>query len=368
MGYAGITTKTSKSGVNNIFARFKHNGKIYPVKNFTKLFGCNTEKQAFDKLQEVKILISQGHDPFITSPTSLNDIFEDWKARMIRKGEWTGFTPSSYTYFYNAYIRNKIGHKKPSKITYRDLTLVQEQVEHLSSSSKNLLKMVLRPIFNEQIKLGNINKNVILELKTYKEGTRESLELRVNEDLTTTIKKLYNTVELYEPTKHSQKHELKFFLYFAILTGTRYGEILKYKKENCYMEKKLILVPSTITKTDEDYKVPIPDECYLYFDSIEKGLLFPNINRGGVYAMFKKFVNLANVELFEGKVISMHDLRKFLLTIMIRDCKIDSVLADTCLNHKIQGVKKHYINFSYQDKIEAYQKYWDYIRVRQENV
>ncbi|MDB2562993.1 hypothetical protein N9X61_05240, partial [Sulfurimonas sp.] len=74
MSYPGITTKTSKNGVKNVYIRFKYNGKIYPIKNFTKLFGCKTEKQAFEKLQEVKVLISQGHDPFISSPISLNDI------------------------------------------------------------------------------------------------------------------------------------------------------------------------------------------------------------------------------------------------------------------------------------------------------
>lgn len=362
MAYSGITTKSTKNGAKNIYVRFKHQSKTYPVKNFTKLFGCKTEKQAFDKLQEVKLLISQGENPFISSPTSLNDIFYAWKDKMIKNGIWNGFTPSNYTYFYDYYVKDTIGHKKISKITYQDLMVVQDKVAHLSASSKNLLKMILRPIFNEEVKLGNINKNVVLDLKTYKEGTRESLEFRVNDSLTNTIKKLYKTAPLYEPTKHSQKEELKFFLYFIILTGVRFGEVLKYEKKHCYMNEKMILVPATITKTSEDYKVPIPDECYLYFDNIENGLLFPNIRRGGVYAMFKKFVNLAGVELFEGKVISPHDLRKFLLTIMIKDCKIDSVLADTCLNHKIDGVKKHYINFSYEDKVEAFEKYWELVR------
>ncbi|MEA3523202.1 MAG: hypothetical protein U9R50_09505, partial [Campylobacterota bacterium] len=60
MPYPGITTKTLENGVNNIYVRFKHLGKVYPVKNFTKLFGCKTEKQAYDKLQEVKLEISKG--------------------------------------------------------------------------------------------------------------------------------------------------------------------------------------------------------------------------------------------------------------------------------------------------------------------
>ena len=99
-----------------------------------------------------------------------------------------------------------------------------------------------------------------------------------------------------------------------------------------------------------------------YIENIESGLLFPNMNRNGIYAMFKKFVKLADIDLYNNKNISMHDTRRFLLTIMIRDCKIDSVLADTCLNHKQKGIIKHYLSFTYADVNEAYQKYWDVIR------
>jgi len=51
-----------------------------------------------------------------------------------------------------------------------------------------------------------------------------------------------------------------------------------------------------------------------------------------------------------------------MLMVMIRDCKVDSMLADSCLSHKQSGVINHYLNFSYKDKAEAYDKFWKLIR------
>jgi len=78
--------------------------------------------------------------------------------------------------------------------------------------------------------------------------------------------------------------------------------------------------------------------------------------------MFKKFVKQADIKFYKGKNISLHDTRRFLLTIMIRDCGIDSVLADTCLNHQQKGIIRHYLAFTYEDKKKAYNMYWDLIR------
>ena len=47
---------------------------------------------------------------------------------------------------------------------------------------------------------------------------------------------------------------------------------------------------------------------------------------------------------------------------MIKDLKIDSVLADSCLNHKQRGVINHYLSFTYKDTSDAYERYWKLIR------
>ncbi|MGD9554962.1 MAG: hypothetical protein AB7D96_12105 [Arcobacteraceae bacterium] len=52
--YKGIYKKKMTDGSTAIMVRFKHQGIIYPVKNFTKLFGTTTEYDANIKLGEVK--------------------------------------------------------------------------------------------------------------------------------------------------------------------------------------------------------------------------------------------------------------------------------------------------------------------------
>ncbi len=78
--------------------------------------------------------------------------------------------------------------------------------------------------------------------------------------------------------------------------------------------------------------------------------------------MFQRLLKLAGVEVFNGKRISPHDMRRLLLSIMIRDLHIDSVLADSCLSHKQRGVINHYLSFEYKDIKSAYHKYWELIR------
>ena len=61
-----------------------------------------------------------------------------------------------------------------------------------SKPTKNTLKMILRPIFTEQIKLGNIHENHIDKLVTYNMPVKESLELRTAEKYLDIVRKLYD--------------------------------------------------------------------------------------------------------------------------------------------------------------------------------
>jgi len=362
MAYKGIKTEVLKNGSKVVKVRFKHLGKTYPIKNFTKLFGCKTEKSAFEKLQEIKREISKGKDPFISTPVTLNEIFETRLAQKVANGDWTHSTPQNYTYFYNAHIRKAIGHKKIEKITYEDLLKIQNSMTNVANSTKNTLKMILRPIFIEEMKKGNIYENQIDKLETYNMPVRESLEVRTADKHIEIVRKLYKAIPQYQTKSDKQTREIHNFLYLILLTAHRFGELLRLTKEDCYIERKMIISPKTITKTREDYKFPIPDECLEYINSVKSGLLFPSIKRGSIYEMFQRLIKQTDIEIYNNKRISLHDTRRFMLTIMIRDLSIDSILADSCLNHKQKGVINHYISFVYEDIEGAYHKYWEHCR------
>jgi integrase len=245
------------------------------------------------------MLIAEGKDPFITTGETLNDIFDER-------------------------LKQKVA----------DLLKIHKGMTNVANSTKNTLKMILRPIFTEQIKLGNIHENHIDKLKTYNMPVRESLELRTDEKHLDIVRKLYHAIPLYKTKSDKQLVEIHTFLYLVLLTSHRFGELLKLDKENCYIEKGMIISPKTITKTKEDYKFPIPKECLDYISSIESGLLFPSVKRGSLYQIFQRVVILADIEL----------------------------AADTCLNHKQRGTVNHYLSFVYEDIEKAYSKYWELIR------
>ena len=364
MAKNGITVKTLKNGTKNYYVRFMYQGKNYPPKNFTKLYGVKNENQALVKLGEIKLEISKGRNPFVSSANTLNDIFDARLKQKVANGDWTRSTPTNYKYFYDAYIRKSIGHKKIEKITYEDLLKIQNGMTNVVNSTKNTLKMILRPIFVEQIKLGNIYENQIDKLETYNMPVKEELELRTDEKHLDIVRKLYNAIPKYKALQKTQQEEVRIFLYLLLLTAHRFGELMSLTKEDCYVDKRLIISPKTITKTKVDYKFPMPEEVVNYIDNVESGLIFPTIKRGSLWAIFQRLVKLADIELYNNKRISIHDTRKFLITIMIRDLGIDSMLADTCLNHKQRGTVKHYISFVYEDTKEAFNKYWELIRVK----
>ncbi len=159
--YSGITTKKLKNGETAIMVRFKYLGKTYPLKNFTKLFNCTTEKQAFDKLnQEVKKLLTDGKDPFNTQTKNLDYYFYERYDLMIKAKKWReDTTANNYLKFYKKYITKPLGWKKLSKIKYTDLSDILKSISHTSGTQHNQLKKILNPIYKEALRRGEVDTN-----------------------------------------------------------------------------------------------------------------------------------------------------------------------------------------------------------------
>ncbi len=366
MSLRGITEKKMKNGTTAIMVRFKFDSTTYPVKNFTKLYGCETRTGARKKLDEIKVAISQGIEPFINTPYTLDDI---WYKRVEYKRtnkEWKDITCKNYTYYYEAHIKPLIGKKKLSKITVEHLEKIIKDMNGLQGGTKNRLQKILYPIFDDAIKRNQLNFNVAKDLKRYKIGNDKNIKLRSGNKQLNIVKKLYLEIPNYNVHQKSQEQEIKMFLYMVILTAHRIGELLQLKKENVIMDERKIISPPEITKTQEEYHFPIPKECLSYIKSIKSGLLFPTLKRGSLYNIYQRLVKKTDISFYKGKTISPHDMRRMILTIMIIDCNVDSMLADSCLSHKQSGSAKHYVNFDDEHIRDAYQKYWDIIALSKE--
>ena len=68
-------------------------------------------------------------------------------------------------------------------------------------------------------------------------------------------------------------------------------------------------------------------------------------------------IDVAKINLYEGKKLTPHDLRRIMLNVMVTECKIDSTLADTCLSHVQQGTIQDYLSYDYKDIEQAYHLY-----------
>jgi len=360
--YQGITKKILNNGEEAIFVRFKYLSKTYPVKNFTKLYNCKTIKQAFDKLQEVKVLIRENKDPFSSKVNNLNTLFYEKLEENLNNKKWRkDTTAKQYKYFYETNIKQKLGHKRLDKITYTDLDNIIKNLSHTKSGYHKKLKQLLNPIFKDALKRKEIYSNPLDLIVIEKVDKKQKISLRSMDDNLVIVKKLYKSIQEYQGQYKKQRVEIRIFFMLVLLTAHRYGELLKLRKEDVYIDKNLIVSQTDITKTKEDYHFPIPEECFEYIKNIESGLLFPNLTYGSLYMIFQRIVKKAEINLFNNKNITIHDTRTLMLNIMIRN-GIDSRLADTCLDHKQPSIIEHYLDFSYNDKVKAFEKYWSLIR------
>ena len=74
--YTSIYELEAANGMKNYVAVFSHEGTRYGERNLTKLFGCNSAKQAFEKLHEIKINLSKGIDVFEAKAEKVDDLME----------------------------------------------------------------------------------------------------------------------------------------------------------------------------------------------------------------------------------------------------------------------------------------------------
>lgn len=362
--YKGITTKTLDNGTKNIYVRFKYNGTDYGVKNFTKQFGSKTEKSAFDKLYEVKIMLSQGTNPFDDKSLILNDL---WDKRVLTI-KWKGTTRSHYINFYDIVIRDTLGKKVLNKITAKDILGLKNKYNHKSISYQNRIKSLISPIMDEAIINGDLVYNPLVIIKNKIAPSAKSITEKIVDSELEIAKKLFKKIKNNEVKYISKNYHRKYdtneetncLFMLMLMTAHRFGELLQLKKSDIYENK--IVSPKEITKSNRAYEYPLPFEIKEYISSIEEDeLLFPNLNRGIVSVRFKKLIKSLNITVIRNQTITPHDLRRIFTSILVKE-KVDVTLIDDSLEHKIRGVMSHYLNYTYEDKKEVFQKYWKLIR------
>ncbi len=368
--YTGVYKKEI-NGVVCYYARFKFRNKLYPFINLSDKYGIRKPKEAFEKIQVIKSELRQGIISFnskleISEPT-IRTLWINFIEK--KKLESSPNTIKEYIKFYNKWLKEPLENKKVSEISTNDLESILNKTDPKTNKGlkfgcgvyKSNLKKILSPFFISALENDYIKKN-ILNNSTFK-FTRTKIKNKISDR--TNIRHLeiarilYKNIDNYNSQYSKQRSELKAFMYLFLMSGHRYGELLKLTTNNLILEEKKIKSDSSITKTKITTYYPIPEECLDFFSTIENGKLFKNIKYGAIYGIFQRWKEKANLDF----KLTAHEIRTLLLNSMVT-LGVDSSIANkSCLDHNVKdNVLEAYMDIDYKEKLNAYNIYWKALR------
>lgn len=347
------------NGSKHYLARFSHNGTRYSDKNLTKLFGSKTVNSAFNKLEEIKYLLSEGVDVFSSKSDKMDELIYDY----------LDTTSDSYkkanTFFYNKHIKPVIGHLLISKVTKEHFLKIKKNMESLGLATSTIKKVrtVLFPTFEEAYNNEIIPRNTMKSVQMGVHGTKPKLTDLIEEPLAVAIRKIYHTAL-------NEEYDYNIFFLISIMCARRFGEIAELAYED--IRDGVVHVRASTTKTYKDLHAdmvvetyPLPKEV-LNLIQTGTGRLFQHWHRTYMdkYAtMMKDKVKLELRPLAKKFPIRSHSNRNFLQSLLSKKYGIDYVGA-ACLSHREEksNINARYMSMEYEDRLELYETYWAILR------
>jgi len=199
--YLNIYEIDDTGGQKNYIANFNYQGKRYGDRNLTKLFGVKTALQAFNKLHEIKVLISSGENPFLDDSLKVDDLITRYFSQLKSENSRSKYV-EIHSYVYSKHIKPIIGHLFIDKVTPEHINRIihNMRTQSLSSASIRKVKTILNPIFQEAFLNENIKRNILNLAKFVKKGSgisakgsKEILTQRLEEPLENAVKKLFQS-------------------------------------------------------------------------------------------------------------------------------------------------------------------------------
>jgi len=342
----------------------------YGDRNLTKLFGVKTALQAFNKLHEIKVLISSGENPFLDDSLKVDDLITRYFSRLKSENSRSKYV-EIHSYVYSKHIKPIIGHLFIDKVTPEHINRIihNMRTQSLSSASIRKVKTILNPIFQEAFLNENIKRNILNLAKFVKKGSgisakgsKEILTQRLEEPLENAVKKLFHAA-----THITHTHYRAAFL-LSIMCARRSGEILKLAYEDIDFTNNVVRVRAEITKThvNEHYPLPIEVKEALQPTAKSKGEIFSFWDTTFYENYKKNVVTKSGVELLNGKKITSHDNRTFFLSIGRR--KFDYELVDKALSHKHGTIAEIYTAYEDNELKKVYDAYWELLRMHTVNL
>jgi len=351
--YASIYSLEKSNGSTDYYALIKRNSTQFGSRNMSKLFGCNTAKQAFDKLLEIHQIIDKGEDPFSIRSSKLNDLFYAYNATRNEPYKLTSRLR------YDKWVKPSLGHKKIAKITLSDIEAIMDNVDKAGNkvSTKIAIKDSLQPIFKDQFQKENLSRNILLSLKIKVPKNKVILNTTIDGMIETaqSVYKFAMNVPLNEG-----KSKALFLL--SVMTARRIGELGKLEYSDINFETRKIRPRPETTKTKKDdnnfYDYPIPREVFDLLDKNGTGKIF-NHHPSSYTKEYHDRITKAKIE--KDHKIRSHTNRNFFQSIMSLHYDKDFV-GEIALSHKINNMNLTYLTYTDDRIMELYEAYWKIIR------
>jgi len=379
--YSNIYKVENIEGKTEFLATWTQRGRQYPQKNLTNLFGCTTAKQASDKLDELKVLINKGEEPFKKEDKTKIKTISELVLSEIRSrnaGEDYKYTQEK---IYLKHLDPIIGHLTLEKL---DIAILHKLFTELKKNNKPSgilnMKKTIRPTLDYAVdeKILTINplnsKRVKKLTKMPKTNEKAPLKHRIsgkdNMRFLATVQALYKTALTFKKEDYckikvpdeSLNNEFQIVYLMVSMTARRRSEILSidYKDITDYGTVKSY---PDITKTDVWDEYPIPKEVIERLDPNGKGKIAPRVTKKTYSTYMRHLIDGLNINIHHDMKLDGHDTRHLFLTIMSKETK-NPFLCDSALSHSAKEYKMllTYYEPDVNDYTELFELYWSLLR------
>jgi len=377
---ANIYEVVTAEGKKEYLATWTQKGRRYVEKNLSRNFNCYTEKSAKSKLNEIKVLINMGEDPFKQDEHKNHKNFSELVLQEIRSRN----TSDNYKYvqetIYIKHLDKPLGKLKLEEISISILDKTFRKIlQNHSLETVINLKKTIRPTLDYAVDEGVITSNPLNSLKIRKltRSNRRSgkapLKHRLlgkdNKKYLNVAKELYQQALIYTPERvkyDTDPEELQIAFLIAIMTARRRSEILKINYEDI-TEYGTVKTRAATTKTDVWEEYPLPQEVLDRLKPNKTGAILPHITEKRYSYHIKHLIESLDLPIHKDMKITGHDTRNLFLTIMSKETK-NPFLCDTAISHDQSNYTMllTYYEPDINDFIELFEWYWDLLRGNRE--
>ncbi len=379
--YSNIYEVETVEGKKEYLATWTQRGRQYPQKNLTNLYGSTTAKKASDKLDELKVLINQGEDPFKKEDINEVKTISQLVLAEIRSrnaGQDYRYTQEK---IYLKHLDKAIGHLTLEEL---DISILHKVFTNLKKNNKpsgiSNMKKTIRPTLDyavdEKLLTSNpLNSKRVKKLtKMPKASDKAPLKHRIsgkdNIRFLATVQALYNKALLFKKADYlkikvpdeSLDNEFQIAYLMVSMTARRRSEILSINY-NDITEYGTVKSYPDITKTDVWDEYPLPKEVIERLDPNGQGKIVPRVTKKTYSTYMRLLIDSLDINIHHDMKLDGHDTRHLFLTIMSKETK-NPFLCDSALSHSAKEYKMllTYYEPDVNDYTELFELYWSLLR------